>query len=288
MMGDDGIKDPWGDVPTVTWQGFLLSRAPGQFAHVEPYSNPLEDWQLFLPSLDLFCKNCGHLKNASAASALPAHTQDGRTEIFHEIQYICHECKKLCKEYYVTILNPNLNSLHRICFKKGEWPLYRPAAPSKLVTLLGKDRDALLKGVQAESMGLGVGAFAYYRQIVEAQKNRILGEILKVAELEKNDAVATAVRAAMMETQFTKAAERIKEAFPESLKISSHNPMTLLHDALSDGLHAKTDADCLELASDIRIVLTEFATRVSEVLKDDAKLKEAVNRLTLRKRTVSS
>ena len=41
--------------------------------------------------------------------------------------------------------------------------------------LVGPDRDDFLKGRRCENQGLGVGAFIYYRRVVENQKNRILG-----------------------------------------------------------------------------------------------------------------
>jgi len=68
-----------------------------------------------------------------------------------------------------------------------------------------------------------------------------------------------------VETQFSKAIETIKAAIPESLLIDGHNPLTLLHDALSEGLHAQTNEDCLELATSIRVVLTELAERIPVV-----------------------
>jgi len=48
------------------------------------------------------------------------------------------------------------------------------------------------------------------------------------------------------------------------------------------------DAICLELAHSIRIVLTELAERMSQVLKDQAELNEAVNRLLNRKQNKES
>ena len=67
---------------------------------------------------------------------------------------------------------------------------------------------------------------------------------------------------------------------PQSLLIGGHyNPLTLLHKALSVGLHEQTDAYCLELAHDIRLVLGELAERLSSALKDEAELNEAVARL---------
>jgi uncharacterized protein YjaG (DUF416 family) len=88
------------------------------------------------------------------------------------------------------------------------------------------------------------------------------------------------------ETQFSTAIEKIKAAIPESLRINGHNPLTLLHTALSEGLHEKTDEECLELATSIRLVLTELAERISTALKDEAELRDAVTKLL--KRNASS
>jgi hypothetical protein len=68
------------------------------------------------------------------------------------------------------------------CFKFGELPPYGPPTPSRLISLLGPGRDFFLKGRRCENQGLGIGAFVYYRRVVEDQKNRILKQIAKVAE----------------------------------------------------------------------------------------------------------
>jgi hypothetical protein len=66
---------------------------------------------------------------------------------------------------------------------------------------------------------------------------------------------------------------------PQALLINGHNPLTILHSALSDGLHAQTDEHCLELAHDVRVVLAELADRLGQALKDEAELTQAVTRL---------
>lgn len=146
--------------------------------------------------------------------------------------------------------------------------------------LVGPDRELLMKGRRSENMGLGVGAFAYYRQVVENQKNRLLEEIKKIAKLSgapEDD--LEAFDRAINETQFQKAVRDVREAVPRSLFISEQNPLLLLHDALSYGLHAGTDEECLALAHDVRVVLYDLADRISLALRDEADLKLAVSRL---------
>jgi hypothetical protein len=112
------------------------------------------------------------------------------------------------------------------------------------------------------------------------QKNRILDEILKVARrIGAPEAVTLALEEAEHENQFGKAVESIKDAIPQALLINGHNRLTLLHSALSQGIHARTDEECLELATSIRIVLTDLAERLGQALKDEAELNAAIGRL---------
>ena len=73
--------------------------------------------------------------------------------------------------------------------------------------------------------------------------------------------------------------DSVKEAIPTVLLLNGQNPLTLLHSALSKGLHASTDKECLDLATSIRVVLTELAIAITQALKDEAEVKEAINRL---------
>jgi hypothetical protein len=112
------------------------------------------------------------------------------------------------------------------------------------------------------------------------KKNRIIDEIIKVAHvlLATPDSIML-LENAKKEHQFSKAVEAIKEAIPQRLLIAGQNPLTLLHSALSMGLHNQSDEKCLELAKDIRLILAEMSELLGQALKDERELKEAVSRL---------
>ena len=61
------------------------------------------------------------------------------------------------------------------------------------------------------------------------------------------------LKSAVDETQFSKALNMAKEAMPESLLINGHSPILLLHSALSEGVHALNDEECLQIAGSVRI-----------------------------------
>jgi hypothetical protein len=148
--------------------------------------------------------------------------------------------------------------------------------------LIGPDRDIFLQGRRAENRGLGIGAFAYYRRVVENQKNRIIAEIAKVAKLLGTTPETNArFTAAIKETRFTESVAMVKDVIPQALMIGGHNPLILLHSALSKGLHnpEMTDSHCLQLAQSIRTILAEFAERASEALKNDKEIQNALSTL---------
>lgn len=161
--------------------------------------------------------------------------------------------------------------------KLGQSPALSVQLPSRLRKLVGTDQDKFNKGLRSEAHGLGIGAFTYYRQVVENQKDRLIDEIIKVAKLENPmPELIKELEDAKKQNQFSTAVEKIKHAIPEVLLIHGHNPLILLHKALSEGLHAGTDDECLEIAQNIRVILSEFSERLAMALKDDQELKKAV------------
>ncbi len=152
--------------------------------------------------------------------------------------------------------------------------------PDRLLKLFGDDRAIFLKGRQCENQGLGVGAYSYYRRVVENQKNRILDKIIEIAERVGFDAGSVdSLKAAKNESQFTRALDSVKDVIPESLLVDGKNPLKLLHSALSVGLHERSDQECLEVASVIRLVLGELAERLHQALADHKELRQALGAL---------
>lgn len=203
----------------------------------------------------------------------------GTNGIHHFIlHYICSNCRSHYKSFSIRYTRTDDGNFS--CCKLGEEPTYGPPTPARLISMIGQDRDMFLKGRRCENQGLGVGAFVYYRRVVENQKNRILDQIIKVSKKvgAPQDSIEM-LETAKTETQFSKSLSSVKNAIPQSLLINGHNPLTLLHAALSDGLHDRTDEHCLEIAQSVRIILAELSERLAQALKDEAELNSAVSRL---------
>jgi hypothetical protein len=166
------------------------------------------------------------------------------------------------------------------CFKYGELPPFGPRTPSKLLSLLRPEHETFIKGRRSESQGLGVGALAYYRRIVELRWRALVAEIEKIAASSGSpDHVIVAIRRAGNDQRFSAAVESINDALPAALFINGHNPLRLLHNALSEGIHNLSDEKCLELASHIRVVLVELTERISQAINHRQDLEAAVKAL---------
>ncbi|MEX2307666.1 MAG: hypothetical protein WD738_08745 [Pirellulales bacterium] len=162
----------------------------------------------------------------------------------------------------------------------GQWPPFGPNTPALLLRLIQNDKDIFLQGRRAESLNLGIGAYAYYRRVVENEKDRLFEKIINVArQLKVAPEIIAKLEAAKTQQQFKQAFADAKDAIPEALKIDGYNPLTLLHSATSKGIHEMSDAECLQRAQDIRLVLVALAERMSAVTKENAALKAALGRL---------
>jgi len=153
--------------------------------------------------------------------------------------------------------------------------------PSRVLSFIGPDREEFLQGIRAEAQGMGVGAFSYYRRVVDNQWKRILDHLVRASKNINSDKkiIETLIKA-QSEDQFGKAVEIIKKAIPPSLLISGHhNPLALLYKATSKGIHNFSDGQCLQLAKDVRVVLTELADRMTKALSDQSELNKAVSQL---------
>jgi len=196
------------------------------------------------------------------------------------IEYLCQNCKENIKSFAIMFIKIFDDKKTADLIKFGEYPFYGPHIPSKLVSLIGPDRELFLKGIKCESQKLGIAAFSYYRRVIENQKNRLIDNIANVLTNLKVDKEALVLlENAKNEIQFKTSMNKLKPYLPKELLIHDSNPLVLLHKSLSVGLHGLTDEECLEYAHSIRVVLTELADRLKSLLADHNELKRALKNL---------
>jgi len=198
--------------------------------------------------------------------------------VFIFLTYWCRNCGKYSKMFSLAVRHID----EKLCevYKFGELPHFGPPIPARVLRLIQPDRELFLSGRRCENQGLGIGAFTYYRRVVENQWTRLVDEIIRVGKaIGAPEPSIIALEASRDEKQFSKAVKGLKDAIPAALLINGYNPLVLLHGALSKGVHNLSDEECLALATSIRVVLVEFAEKLGQALKDEKELSESITRL---------
>lgn len=164
--------------------------------------------------------------------------------------------------------------------KYGEYPPFGPPLPARLQRLFQGDVELLKKGFRAEKWGFGVAAFAYYRQVLERQRDRLFERIIEAAAaVNAPQRTIDKLKEAKSNRQFSTSLEQAKEVFPESLMIVGQNPMAVLHRVCSEAIHNHTDEECLDIAITTRKLLIAFSERLAEAIKSQTEIEDSLKKL---------
>lgn len=172
--------------------------------------------------------------------------------------YLCVHCQKFERVFYVKVADDK----HWL-MKVGQFPSWEIKGDVNIEKLLGDHSGYYRKGLVCESQGYGIGAFGYYRRIVEEIIDGLLDEIAELLTnselLEYQDALAKTKETIVTQEKI----ELVKDLLPPILRPEGMNPLSALHSALSEGLHAESDEECLEYAETCREILIFLVNQVA-------------------------
>jgi hypothetical protein len=192
------------------------------------------------------------------------------------VVYLCAACYQ-CRYFFLVQFRDDY------VMKVGQYPPWEITPDKNLTELLGEHQDYYKKGLVCESQGYGIGAYAYYRRIIEEIIDNLLNSIADlIPENEKEQ-----YKHALEQTKETIVAQEkihiVKDLLPEILRPDGMNPLNLLHTTLSEGLHAKTDDECLEVAGSIREILIFLVNRIVETKESSKKFTTSMRKLLEKK-----
>lgn len=216
--------------------------------------------QLPKPAINMSCNNCGSVQTFNMVNEYDESHEYSNPPCADEkvrLLYICQSCRQFTRQFQVYI-SSELNYI----YKFGQYPEWEIKMDKNLEKTLGKHAKTFRKGLVCESQGYGIGAFAYYRRITEEIIDELLESIVDLVESDNLEDY----KIALEETKKTSVAQEkidlVKELLPTILRPSRMNPLSILHSELSEGLHAETDAKCLENASHVRDILTFLINQI--------------------------
>jgi hypothetical protein len=139
---------------------------------------------------------------------------------------------------------------HDVFMKVGQHPELEERAPETLEKMLDADDLKIYKtAIRLRNFGLGLGAVAYLRRVIENRMNDLLDILYEAAKEHKITAeVLGKLEAVKNDRRFSVKVDYAGDLLPGHLRPSGvPNPMGILHELASDGIHARIDEDCVDI-----------------------------------------
>jgi len=161
--------------------------------------------------------------------------------------------------------------------KVGQYPEPSIEIPEALEKNLGKDSATLYKrALICRNIGYGLAAAGYIRRVVEDKTNDLIEVVARFAEAhgveaKKVDQIRAAGNSAGEYTRFEDKLKIASAVFPESLKVGGKNPLFSLFKLVSEGIHGKSEEECIKVAEDTDAVFQYVFTN----LKAETEIRKA-------------
>jgi len=148
--------------------------------------------------------------------------------------------------------------------KVGQFPSYEIGLNTALKKYLNdEDQSNYKKALVCLSTSYGIGAYAYLRRVIENEIKRIIQDIAGL-DFDGAEYVRTAYEAFKVDFQMSKLIDVVNKYLPGSLKELGDNPIRLLYEQLSGGIHEFTDEQCIEKAHYIDVLLNYVIRKINE------------------------
>lgn len=214
----------------------------------------------FCQQIEIYCPRCRTMRLFDRQDSQGRVYGFGPNEInppeecVFELNFSCSEEHCHCPKNYFFHCQHTANQL--ILTKIGEWPSLSPRIDRAIKDTFPESADLLKKGMACLKEGYGVGAFAYFRQVLENHIESLLKAVEDYAN-ETNDAkIVEKIADLRKESQMSKKIAIAKDALPAILMVNGQNPLGTIYGCLSEDIHRGTDEECLEKA---QIIYTSMA-----------------------------
>ncbi len=195
------------------------------------------------------------------------------------IVYQCAHCHKF---YRFFLLKIDHNG--KFYEKVGQYPPWNISIEKEMQKFLGDYAENYKRGLISESQGCGIGAYAYYRRIVEDIIDELLDQIPDLMDGEEKGKYDEALQKTKETIVARDKISLVKDLLPPILRPEGFNPLQTLHTILSEGLHEKPEKECLEIAEKIRTILVFMVKAVIQSRKEKKEFTEKMKRLLEKKR----
>ncbi len=119
------------------------------------------------------------------------------------------------------------------------------------------------KGLNCINENYGIGAYAYFRRIIERELINIIKDIKDLPSSHKSE-IEKLLKAHEEDPTVSTIYDNIFEHLPHSLKVLGDNPIKLLYKETSQGLHSIEEQECLSKAKAVQKILEFTIQKINE------------------------
>ena len=194
------------------------------------------------------------------------------------LQYLCVSCESFYRYFLLKIDKKN-----GILMKVGQDPSFALRANKEIKKVLSKDLLIFYeKGLLSEYHGHGIAAFSYFRRVLE----EIIGDLLELIpdlmseEIKEEKEFELALEEARKTHRAKEKIAFVKDLLPSILILDGGmNPLQILYEELSAGMHDKTDEECLIQAEILKTTMNHFIKQLMVRKRDNERLKANLNKI---------
>jgi len=188
------------------------------------------------------------------------------------LKYVCAHCDTFVRDFLLKIQGGD--KIEKI----GQYPPSDIDIPKEIKSLGKADIEEIYKkGRILENQGYGIGAFAYYRRIVELCIDDLINEIGSIIPPEDKDKYDKIIKGLKGEKTAQKRIDLIKDTVVDTA--IDGNPLSKLYQVSSIGIHGLSDEKCLEYADSLRTLLLYVIEEISREKNKKDGLTKAVGKL---------
>jgi len=229
------------------------------------------------PAIHMSCEVCQSLQTFNMVNTYYENLEYSNVppeNLLVRALYTCSSCSQYQRAFLLKI-GPDAKSV----YKAGQFPAWEIEIDDEMKEILGDFSKYYMKGLICESQGYGIASFAYYRRIVEEIIDQLLSDIADLLGGEEKEQYLEALERVKKSKVTQDKIEIVKDLIPPILRPGGMNPLSVLHTTLSEGLHQKSDEECLDLAMNLREILLFLVHQISTSKRSSDRFTDSMRKI---------
>jgi predicted DNA-binding protein len=258
----------WPLYRTFKYQGDMWSRTNAYYTFTFPRSV-----RLYCSEEECQTTQVWEVQNGSFTSNSSAFDQ------FISVSFTCRNCQRSRVHYFLHV---KVNQKGGQIAKVGQWPpLSREADPIVVAGWGNADKLLYRDAMTFRNANKGIGALPYLRRIIENHIHDVLDLILAANQRKPLAGFdQTAFERIRTSHRFSEKLDFARDYLPSDLTpVGYPNPIGALYELISDGLHERTEEECVEIFDRCKVAFEYVVRKLTEAKQQDEAYIEAIQKL---------